>query len=138
MKYGPGRAKRWKAGFGLLALGPLALLIGSPGSPLAQAPSQSAKPDDPPTATAPPADSRKTEQSQPAAAASATAQAAPPLDPAQAQFLADTEKLLKLSQELKDEVAKTNKDTLSIAVIKKADEVEKLARSLKERASKTR
>jgi hypothetical protein len=38
-----------------------------------------------------------------------------------------------LSQELKAEVAKSNKDTLSLAVVKKAAEVEKLAKSLKER-----
>ncbi|HEX3471207.1 MAG TPA: hypothetical protein VHT28_08485 [Silvibacterium sp.] len=51
----------------------------------------------------------------------------------QAQLVADTDKLFQLAQELQTEVAKTGKDTLSIAVIKKAAEVEKLARSLKER-----
>ncbi len=51
----------------------------------------------------------------------------------QAQILADTNKLYELAQELKAEVAKSNKDTLSLAVIKKAAEVEKLAKSLKER-----
>jgi hypothetical protein len=56
-----------------------------------------------------------------------------PGDPRQAQLLADTQKLYQLTQELKAEVAKSNKDTLSIAVIKKAEEVEKLAKSLKER-----
>ena len=62
--------------------------------------------------------------------------AAPPMTPAearQAQLVADTQRLYQLTQELKEEVAKSNKDTLSIAVIKKADEVEKLAKSLKER-----
>jgi|SRR5271163_2752057 len=137
MKQGPGRAKRWRAGFGFLALGALALVIGASRSPLAQAPAQSPKPDDSPATAAPSADAKKTEQAPPPAASPAPVQPAPPLDPAQAQLAADTEKLLKLSQELKDEVAKTNKDTLSIAVIKKADEVEKLARSLKERAAKT-
>jgi hypothetical protein len=56
-----------------------------------------------------------------------------PVEPRQAQLLADTLKLYQLTQELKAEVAKSNKDTLSIAVIKKAEEVEKLAKSLKER-----
>ena len=51
----------------------------------------------------------------------------------QAQLRADTERLYKLTQELKDEVAKSNKDTLSVSVVKKAEEVEKLARSVKER-----
>jgi hypothetical protein len=62
---------------------------------------------------------------------------APVTDPHQAQILADTQKLLKLSQELKAEVAKTNKDTLSVTVIKKAEEVEKLAKTLKEEMSKS-
>ena len=62
--------------------------------------------------------------------------AAKPMTPEearQAQLVADTNKLLELSQELKAEVAKSKKDTLSVAVIKKAEEVEKLAKSLKER-----
>ena len=133
MKQRPGRATRWKAGFGLLALGALALFIG----PLAQAPSQSSKPADSPATGATSSDAKKAEQAPTSAATPPAGQPAPPLDPAQAQFVADSEKLLKLSKELKDEVAKTNKDTLSIAVIKKADEIEKLAKSLKERASKS-
>lgn len=56
-----------------------------------------------------------------------------PEEARQAQLLADTQRLYQLTQELKAEVAKSNKDTLSVSVIKKADEVEKLARSLKER-----
>ena len=56
-----------------------------------------------------------------------------PADARQAQLLADTERLYQLTQELKAEVAKSNKDTLSIAVIKKAEEVEKLAKSLKQK-----
>lgn len=56
-----------------------------------------------------------------------------PAEARQAQLLADTQKLYQLTQELKAEVAKSNKDTLSIAVIKKAEEVEKLAKSLKEK-----
>jgi len=45
----------------------------------------------------------------------------------------DTDKLLTLAQELKSEVDKSNKDTLSVDVVKKAGEIEKLARSVKER-----
>lgn len=59
-------------------------------------------------------------------------------DPRQAQIVADTQKLLKLSQELKVEVAKSNKDTLSLTVIKKAEEVEKLAKTLKDELDKAR
>ena len=51
----------------------------------------------------------------------------------QAKIVADTDKLYQLIQELKVEVAKSSKDTLSLSVIKKAAEIEKLAKSLKER-----
>ena len=43
----------------------------------------------------------------------------------------DTDRLLKLSTELKEYVDKTNENVLSLDVIKKADEIEKLARSVK-------
>jgi len=45
----------------------------------------------------------------------------------------DTEKLLKLSTELKEYVDKSNENILSVDVIKKADEIEKLAHSVKTR-----
>lgn len=45
----------------------------------------------------------------------------------------DTEKLLKLANELKDFVDKTNENVLSLDVIRKAEEIEKLAKSVKER-----
>ena len=43
----------------------------------------------------------------------------------------DTEKLLKLSTELKEYVDKTNENMLSLDVVKKAEEIEKLAHSVK-------
>jgi nitric oxide reductase activation protein len=51
----------------------------------------------------------------------------------QKKLVADTDKLLALATELKTDVDKTNKDILSVDVIKKADEIEKLAHSVKER-----
>lgn len=51
----------------------------------------------------------------------------------QAQLKRDTENLFKLATELKQYVDKTNENTLSINVIKKADEIEKLAHSVKEK-----
>ena len=45
----------------------------------------------------------------------------------------DTEKLLKLATELKDYVEKTNENVLSFDVVKKAEEIEKLAHSVKEK-----
>lgn len=66
----------------------------------------------------------------------ATDQAMSPEDARQAQFVADSQKLYQLAQELKAEVAKSDKNTLSIAVTKKAEEIEKLAKSMKERMRK--
>ena len=57
---------------------------------------------------------------------------AAPLTPEQARLQAQIEKLYQLAQDLKAAVAKSNKDTLSIDVIKKADAVEKAAKSLKD------
>jgi len=45
----------------------------------------------------------------------------------------DTDKLFKLATELKDQVDKSNRNILSLDVIKKADEIEKLAHSVKEK-----
>jgi uncharacterized protein (DUF1697 family) len=59
------------------------------------------------------------------------------MSPQQAQLIADTQKLRKLSEELKAEVDKSSKEQLSVAVIKRAQEVEKLARSLKQEISKS-
>lgn len=51
----------------------------------------------------------------------------------QKQLIDDTNKLLALANELKDEVDKTNKDTLSLSVVKKAEQIEKLAKSVKDK-----
>jgi hypothetical protein len=45
----------------------------------------------------------------------------------------DTEKLLKLAVELKAQVDKSNENVLSIDVIRKAEEIEKLAHSVKDK-----
>src|SRR5664280_2266844 len=45
----------------------------------------------------------------------------------------DPDKLLELATQLKQYVDKTNENTLSVEVIRKADEIEKLARSVKEK-----
>jgi len=51
----------------------------------------------------------------------------------QKKLVADTERLVALANELKSQVDKSNKDTLSLDVVRKADEIEKLARSVKEK-----
>lgn len=45
----------------------------------------------------------------------------------------DTDKLLKLSVELKSYVDKSDENVLSLDVVKKAEEIEKLARSVKDK-----
>jgi hypothetical protein len=50
-----------------------------------------------------------------------------------AALKSDTDKLLKLSVELKAYVDKSNENVLSLDVIKKADEIEKLAKSVKDK-----
>lgn len=45
----------------------------------------------------------------------------------------DTDKLLKLANELKENVDKASKDTLSLEVIRKTEEIEKLAKSVREK-----
>ena len=51
----------------------------------------------------------------------------------QADLKRDTDKLLKLATELKESVDKTNESTLSLDVLKKAEEIEKLAHSVKDK-----
>jgi hypothetical protein len=51
----------------------------------------------------------------------------------QRQIVADTQKLVELANQLNAAVEKSNKDTLSLEVIRKADEIEKLAKSVREK-----
>jgi hypothetical protein len=49
----------------------------------------------------------------------------------------DSEKLLELATELKQSVDKSNENTLSMDVIKKAEQIEKLAKQVKEKMKGT-
>jgi hypothetical protein len=51
----------------------------------------------------------------------------------QAAIKRDTDKLLELATQLKENVDKSSEDTLSLDVIRKAGEIEKLAHSVKEK-----
>jgi hypothetical protein len=51
----------------------------------------------------------------------------------QAQLQRDTDNLVKLANELKQYVDKSNENTLSLDVVKKAEAIEKLAHSVKEK-----
>ena len=54
-------------------------------------------------------------------------------DERQKRLVADTEKLLQLATQLHDDVGKTDKNILSMDVVRRADEIEKLAHAVKER-----
>lgn len=56
----------------------------------------------------------------------------------QASIQRDTDKLLALATELKQYVNKTNENILSLDVMKKAEEIEKLARQVKEKTKTSR
>ena len=49
------------------------------------------------------------------------------------RLLADTQKLLALATQLRDEVQKSGKDELNVDVVKKAGEMEKLSHDIKDR-----
>lgn len=51
----------------------------------------------------------------------------------QAQLKRDTDTLLKLATELKQYVDKSNENMLSVEVIQKSEQIEKLARSIKDK-----
>jgi hypothetical protein len=54
-------------------------------------------------------------------------------DDRQKRLVADSNKLLELATQLHNDVAKTDKNILSIDVVHRAEEIERLARSVKER-----
>jgi len=61
-----------------------------------------------------------------------TSKPATPQTPQQKQLTDDTAKLLTLANELKAELDKSSKNTLSLSVIKKAEQVEKLAHKVRD------
>jgi hypothetical protein len=69
---------------------------------------------------------------QPPAAAKAAQNPGDPAEVRKDQIAADSAKLFQLANELKAEMDKSTKDTLSLSVMKKAEEVEKLARKVRD------
>jgi hypothetical protein len=51
----------------------------------------------------------------------------------QKRLVEDTDKLLALTTALKEQMDESNKDVLSLDMVKKAEQIEKLAHSVKER-----
>lgn len=71
-------------------------------------------------------------------AASADLQiAAMPGDPNQPEVARECASLLKMATDLKVEVDKTNQDTLSVTVVRKADAIEEFARKVKAGSGKS-
>jgi nitric oxide reductase activation protein len=64
--------------------------------------------------------------------------ASPAMSEKQKKLLDDSEKLVQMAAELKVSVDKSNKNELSLDVVRKAEAVEKLAKSLKERIREAR
>lgn len=54
-------------------------------------------------------------------------------DERQKRLVSDTDKLLELATQLHTDVGKTDRNVLSLDVIKRADEIERLAHAVKER-----
>ncbi|MGA7521962.1 MAG: hypothetical protein WBW84_05740 [Acidobacteriaceae bacterium] len=62
--------------------------------------------------------------------AAAPSVSAAPLPPRQQRLLDEADQLVALAQKLKTDVDKTNQDTLSLNTLRRADDVEKLAKDL--------
>jgi hypothetical protein len=54
-----------------------------------------------------------------------------PADPRKQEVASECADLLKMAEDLKTEVDKTTKDTLSVTVVRKASEIEQLARKVR-------
>jgi hypothetical protein len=97
-----------------------------------QTTSDQAKPEEPVAdkTTSDPPKPAQPEANQPAAKQMV---ATAPATPEEQQLQKETTRLLQLVQELKAEVAKAGSNTLSLAAVRKADEVLKISKDLKER-----
>jgi hypothetical protein len=109
------------------------------GQPAAPDPPVVSQPAQPSPAVASPAPAPAPAPVSPPAPTVAAAQPPPPpdpplsSDPVERQLQIDTRHLLQLTEDLKAELDKAGTNTLSLAALRKADEVQKLAKELKER-----
>jgi hypothetical protein len=94
--------------------------------------SDQAKPEEP-VADKSTSDQHKPDQPEAHQPAAKQMVAGPPATPEEQQLQKETTRLLQLVQELKAEVAKAGSNTLSLAAVRKADEVLKISKDLKER-----
>ncbi|MBB5059159.1 hypothetical protein HDF16_003882 [Granulicella aggregans] len=72
-------------------------------------------------------------QAEPSANASTKAES---FDPKRVKLIADTHRMLALSREVQAEMAKNGPDTLSLAMVKKVEELQKLAAVVKAEVGK--
>jgi len=107
-------------------------LISLPLPGVCQAPSPAAKPLEPAATETP-----KTVESKAVEGQEKEKKAGDAVPDRQKQLADDTAKLLALANELKAEMDKSTKDTLSLKVVKKAEEVEKLARKVRDEMKKS-
>jgi hypothetical protein len=114
----------------------LAILAGLASPSLAAAQINPCKPIHDPSITTPPDKNAQMEMQQQQASQQQQNYAAANAE-RKKQISNDSAQLLKLATELKNEVDKTTKDTLSLNVIRKADEIERLAHSVKEKMKLT-
>ena len=108
-------------------------VLGQPDEPAPAVESHPSTAPTPPVQSSPPAQVESPAPAQPVAVKPPVPE--PPLssDPVERQLQIDTAHLLQLTEELKTEIDKAGSNTLSLAALRKADEVQKLARELKER-----
>jgi hypothetical protein len=104
------------------------LTFGAVSSGISQQPAQAAAAESPATSAPTPAKA----DAAPGGAKPDNTKVSSPQTPQQKQLADDTAKLLTLANELKKEMDKSSKDTLSLSVIKKAQEVEKLAHKVQD------
>jgi hypothetical protein len=98
----------------------------------ASQPAQATQPAPVPPPPAEPAPRQEAAQPAPPADEAPAPTLPPSTDPAQRQMEKDTARLLQLVRELKLEVNKAGNNTLSVAAVQKADEIQRLVKSLKE------
>jgi len=98
----------------------------------ASQPAQATQPAPAPPAPAEPAPRQEAAQPAPPADEAPAPKLPPSTDPAQRQMEKDTARLLQLVRELKAEVNKAGSNTLSVAAVQKADEIQRLVKNLKE------
>jgi hypothetical protein len=123
---------------GLASLACIVLVSGAAQSGQQQQPQPSATPDKPSVtseASQPPDadDEAKPDEPKPPEQQPAPQAAPTPGAEHKRQISDDSAKLLTLAMALKAEVDKTNKDMLSLDVIRKADEIEKLAHNVRDK-----